>query len=394
MIRFTQELIRIRSYSLYEQAVAQRVQNLLEEMAYDLVFRDNAGNVIGILVGSAEGPAVLLNSHMDTVRPENEEGWTDSPLSGRVMGGRIYGLGASDCKGGLAAQIYAGHVLSRSSLPLRGTLVIAATVAEKNGCSVGVRYLMDDTLPKLGIRPDLAILSDPTALTLCNGHEGWIDIDVHIEGHDPVAVHSASETVYGNLMTPVDGQAVRGERLIVRVSKSSNRRNGETMEATVSACCRLHEGEGIQDSLDWVKCRALAAINLEKGISVDIHTRQERKHLYTGMVTQVVHCTSPWSTNSNDPILGRAQDALLDAGWKQVPIRRWQNSRLKTGSAGSVLVAEHHIPTFGFGPGEDGLADAPNESVDVEKLVAAAYGTSVLVQASIGAAHHGWASSR
>ena len=116
-------------------------------LGYDRVLVDDAGNIVGILFGREQGQTLLLNSHMDTVAAGNEEQWTVPPHAGLLHDGRLYGRGASDCKGGLAAQIYAGCLLKRSLLPMRGNVVVAATVAEENGRSVGVRNLIRSTLP-------------------------------------------------------------------------------------------------------------------------------------------------------------------------------------------------------------------------------------------------------
>jgi len=50
---------------------------------------------------------------MDTVPVGSEDAWEDNPFSGKVEAGKLFGRGASDCKGGLAAQIYAGALLKR-----------------------------------------------------------------------------------------------------------------------------------------------------------------------------------------------------------------------------------------------------------------------------------------
>ena len=159
VLHFARELVRTPSPSLAEAHVAKLVEKEMREIGYDRVIRDDYGNVVGIIHGGEGQPTLLLNSHMDTVSRTADA----SAGNGVWSDGRLYGVGASDCKGGLAAQVFCGLLLKRSLLPLRGNLVVAATVAEENGLSVGVRALLDETLPSLGMSPDYAVLGEPTS---------------------------------------------------------------------------------------------------------------------------------------------------------------------------------------------------------------------------------------
>ena len=166
-LAFAEELVRVPSVTLNEAKIAGLVEAKMREIGYDKVFRDEAGNVVGVMLGREAEPTVLLNSHLDTIAQAE----SNPP---RVENGRLYGMGAADCKGGLAAQVFTGALLRRSLLPLRGNLVVAATVAEENGRSTGVRVLMERTLPLLGMKPAFAILGEPTGLGLYYGHDGWM----------------------------------------------------------------------------------------------------------------------------------------------------------------------------------------------------------------------------
>ena len=123
----------------------------------------------------------------------------------------LHGLGASDCKAGLAAQIYAGALLKRSLLPLRGNLVVAATVSEERGGSPGLRHLMRDTLPSLDIQPDYAVLGEPTALSIYYGHDGSATFEVLIEGPDSFQVNDATHAVFESFRGRYSHAASAGE---------------------------------------------------------------------------------------------------------------------------------------------------------------------------------------
>ncbi|HEY3357700.1 MAG TPA: M20/M25/M40 family metallo-hydrolase [Polyangia bacterium] len=385
VVGLAQELIRIPSLSLAEGALADRIEDALHDLEYNLVLRDDYGNVVGVMLEDPAGPTVLLNSHMDTVAPRSEE-WERPPFAGEIVDGKLVGVGAADCKGGLAAQMYAGHLLHGTLLPLKGNLVFAATVAEENGCSVGLRYLLENTLPQLDLKPTFAILGEPTSLNLCYGHDGWVDADLTLESESLAKVEDALKLVARALdCTP--GQAhAKGGRTIM-CTRPPEFLNHDGHRAVVRVSRRLYAGESASSFIAWVQRRAETAAAPVGGVRVGAGAHTEKQRLYNGTTSQVKLQTEAWSTDPFDPMLDQAREALLAAGCECAP-RTWWLDRLGMGTAGSVLV-NRQIPTVGFGPGEESQAHAGNESCALASLTGAVYGTAVLAHRFIGARVYG-----
>jgi acetylornithine deacetylase len=131
-------------------------------------------SVIGRLPGAGGGRVLLLNAHMDTVG----FGAMDAPLVPRVEEGRLYGRGAYDMKGGLAAVLVAAATLARGER-LRGDLIVT-TVADEEHASIGTEAVLAH-LQAAGVRADGAIVTEPTDLQLCVAHKGfaWAMITTH-----------------------------------------------------------------------------------------------------------------------------------------------------------------------------------------------------------------------
>jgi len=87
--------------------------------------------VVGTWKGTGGGRSLLLNGHVDTIPVEPAAGWTHGPLSGHEAGERLYGRGASDMKGGLAAMTMAVRTLQRLGLRPRGDVVLEYVVDEE-----------------------------------------------------------------------------------------------------------------------------------------------------------------------------------------------------------------------------------------------------------------------
>lgn len=151
-----------------EAEAAELVRAALAAAGLDVVVQDAAPgrpNVIGVLEGSAPGPTVMFCGHLDTV---GVEGMAE-PFTPRELDGRLYGRGAQDMKGGVAAMVAAAAELAGSWT--RGRLVVVG-VADEEHLSLGAEALVR------AWTADMAIVTEPTDLRLAVGHKGfaWLDI--------------------------------------------------------------------------------------------------------------------------------------------------------------------------------------------------------------------------
>lgn len=390
-IAFARELVHTPSLSLDEAKVADLVEAKMHEAGYDRVFRDEAGNVIGLLLGREAEPTVLLNCHLDTVAlPETEA--ADAPVG--QVGGRLYGLGASDCKGGLAAQVFTAALLQRSLLPLRGNLVMAATVAEENGGSLGVRTLMEKTLPKLGLQPNYAILGEPTGMGLYYGHDGWLEMDICVEGSNPFHVDDAANAIFEDFgshrsVTPAKSADSEAETMSIRRPRFET--VGSFRRATIPVTRRLGLDEDAGQVMSQIKHSAMLVAQPSGAVAVQVAVRQETRKLYNGHKTQARQVTHAWSIDPFHSLMSRARQSLAAAGCEVRP-GKWQLGRLGMGTAGSVLVKEFNVPTIGYGPGNEEQAHSVGEYVDTAKITEAVYGTAAMVHGLIGIPVCGWSS--
>jgi succinyl-diaminopimelate desuccinylase len=134
-------------------------------------------NVIARREGAAPGPCVHFNSHIDVVQVGG--GWSLDPFAALVKDGKVYGRGACDMKGGLAASIIAVEALIDSGAKLPGALEISGTVDEESGGFGGVHYLAERgwfSTPRV----DHVIIPEPLNVDrVCIGHRGvwWAEIE-------------------------------------------------------------------------------------------------------------------------------------------------------------------------------------------------------------------------
>ncbi|MHB8652607.1 MAG: ArgE/DapE family deacylase [Terriglobia bacterium] len=147
-----------------EAGIARYVANFLRSAGLKTRVQKlgrNRANAVGVLRGRGGGRSLMLNGHLDTVGVAGME----APFSPRIDKGRLYGRGAQDMKGGIAAALLAAATLAAESR-LRGDLVIAA-VADEEHQSLGTRALIDE------IKTDAAIVMEPTGLEVATAHKGF-----------------------------------------------------------------------------------------------------------------------------------------------------------------------------------------------------------------------------
>ncbi len=182
--------------------------------AYARKDRDYAGrqNLQLTLAGSGRGKSLLLNGHMDTVPPGSAE-WTDGPWSGRMVDGRLYGLGSFDMKAGLAAQFAVTCALHRAGIRLGGDLVCESVVDEEWGGGGGT---LAGRLR--GAPMDACVIGEGTQLAIYRATRGGAVVDLTVEAGDPEHYFSSGELIspalhLGRLLQWVEGWVKRRARV-------------------------------------------------------------------------------------------------------------------------------------------------------------------------------------
>jgi succinyl-diaminopimelate desuccinylase len=121
-------------------------------------------------------PTLIVNGHLDTV-PVNVAGWTRDPFGGEVADGRLWGRGAADMKGGIAAAVEAVHAVRRAGhLPCN--LVFHLVADEEQGGRWGTRVLAESGR----VVGDACLVPEPTSLAACIAERGLVNLNVTLHG--------------------------------------------------------------------------------------------------------------------------------------------------------------------------------------------------------------------
>ena len=130
-----------------ETPVCEYVRDLLARDGIHADILESApgrGNLISGLEGASGRPGLMFMSHTDVVPIEDESKWRFPPFSATLSDGRIYGRGATDCKGLLTAQLMATLLLKRNGVPLQDDLILAAGADEEHGGRYGFGWLAEN----------------------------------------------------------------------------------------------------------------------------------------------------------------------------------------------------------------------------------------------------------
>ena len=183
LLSLAQELVRIRSFSGQEGEIAKFIAAKMEALGYDEVKIDRYGNVLG-RVGQGER-TMLFNSHSDTVKVTDEALWQVAPFSGEIVDGWLSGRGRGghesragglDLRGGAGET--AGSAGGQAGLRL-------GTVDEEYCDGVGLGLLLAESR----IRPDYAVICEPSGNLIATGHKGKAQVIIRTRG---VSAHGSA----------------------------------------------------------------------------------------------------------------------------------------------------------------------------------------------------------
>ncbi|MFY9402556.1 MAG: M20 family metallopeptidase [Candidatus Omnitrophota bacterium] len=180
LVKLTQRLIRIDSQNPPgdESRIALYVGSYLKNLGLKVKiyeFRPKRSNVIAFLRGKGK-KSLIVSPHLDTVPSGNN--WSLDPFSAKIVKGKIYGLGATDCKCNLASLMVAIKSIVEEGSLLPYNLIFAATADEESGSTLGLRPLL-----KKGIlRADEALVLDADDFEIIVAQKGLMHLKVKVRG--------------------------------------------------------------------------------------------------------------------------------------------------------------------------------------------------------------------
>ncbi|OHB82106.1 MAG: hypothetical protein A2W31_02630 [Planctomycetes bacterium RBG_16_64_10] len=321
-------------------------------------------NILARLDGApathAGGELLLWEVHQDTVPVD---GMTIDPFRPELRDGRIYGRGACDVKGGMAAMLCALDRLARARPVPRPTIVLACTVNEEFGFS-GASALGDLWSPAansiLPRRPDAAIVAEPTGLDVVVAHMGCVRWRCHALGH---AAHSC--------------QPERGTNAIYRMGHVVCAL--EAYQRCVIPSLPAHPRCGSPSvsvgtiiggtSVNTVPDRA--TIEIDRRLTPDEDPDQAYQALQAYLANRAVgegqlqHDPPLTARGLSDRHNGALASRLLAVARRQYPPCRPVGVRFGTDAA---VLADAGLPTVVFGPGSIDEAHTADEWLDLDQL--------------------------
>jgi succinyl-diaminopimelate desuccinylase len=181
LIKLIQHLIQIDSQNPPgdESRIAKFVAGYLKGLGLLVKtheFKKNRINVVAKLFSKGKKKSLLITPHLDTV-PAGKS-WKHNPFLGKIKQGKIFGLGATDCKGNLACSLEAINSLQEEGVVLDYNLIFAATADEETGSSLGLIPLLQKKI----LHPDAALVLDADDFHIVVTQKGLIHLKIKLEG--------------------------------------------------------------------------------------------------------------------------------------------------------------------------------------------------------------------
>lgn len=189
-ISLLKKLIETPSFSSEEEDTAKHIENWFQKHEIPFKRRNNNNIWATNLHFDENKPTLLLNSHHDTVKPNN--GYTKDPFKAIVEDGKLYGLGSNDA-GGCLVSLIATFTYFYAKPDLQYNLVIVASAEEESSGENGLNSMLS-IIPKI----DVAIVGEPTLMQLAIAEKGLVVFDAVVKGTSSHAAHPNTDNAIYN----------------------------------------------------------------------------------------------------------------------------------------------------------------------------------------------------
>jgi Acetylornithine deacetylase/Succinyl-diaminopimelate desuccinylase and related deacylases len=375
IIGLCRELIMAKSYSGCENNAAQVLESFFKSSGYDDTFVDEYGNVIGHIKGNMPGKTILFDGHIDEVPVTNISDWEYAPFGAEMHDGRIYGRGASDMKGAVAAMAYGAIDFAEDcNRDFAGDIFVAGVVHEE--CFEGVASRSVSEL----IKPDFVVIGEASNLNLKIGQRGRAEIKLETFG---VPAHSANPEKGVNAVykmsrlieeirkLPPTEHPVLGKGILELTDIKSDPYPGASVvpeHCTATYDRRLLVGETRESVLAPLQALIESMEKEDPELMAKVSYAVGEEKCYTGAAIQGERFFPGWLFEKDEAFITSILLELKIMGFSP------EITQYNFCTNGSHYAGEAGIKTIGFGPSLESLAHTINEYIEIDQLIKAEWG--------------------
>lgn len=354
VVKILQDLIRIDSQNPPgdESRIGVFVKNYLAKLGLEVKiyeFKPNRSNVLAYCGDPKAKSSLLITPHLDTV-PKGIS-WKCDPFGAGIRNGRIYGLGATDCKANIAVSLEAIRSLVEDKVKLDYRLVFAATADEETGSDLGLIPLLDKGI----LKPDAALVLDADDFGVVVTQKGLIHLKVKIKGkraHGAYpwlginAIDVAVKILAGLKKPGFFPPAARARYLREPTVNIGTIRGGDKVNIVADSC---------EFELDFRFLPGMSEQRILEKLKGLIRKYSARYKI------EIEGIQKPYSIAQGHPLVSSLKAAM----------KKFKIKPRVTGSEGATTITffqDKHIPAIASGFGTERCAHTPDEYAKIENL--------------------------
>jgi putative selenium metabolism hydrolase len=313
---------------------------------------------------------IVVDAHMDTVGVGDPGAWPHDPFAGKVEDGIVFGRGASDNKGAIAAGVYGGRLWAdRGYDGADVSLYVVGTVMEEDCDGLALGYVLTESVSDVSA----VVLGECTDLAVYRGHRGRMEMSITTRGQ---SAHASAPERGENAITAIapvvmevaalndrlasDDFLGKGSIAVTKIECETASLNAIPDKCTIYVDRRLTAGETVDSAL-----KEIASFSSIRGAEIEVLTHAEPS--YTGLVQETDKYYPTWVLDEDHPLVEAGVAAAQTALGSTPAIGKWAFSTNGVSSAGRL-----GIPTIGFGPSEERWAHTVLDQCPIDHLVASA----------------------
>ena len=329
-------------------------------------------NLVARLRGAGPGRRVVFNGHLDTYPVGPREAWSVDP-TGELRGERLYGRGASDMKGGIAASIVALAALAKVRTHWQGEVVLTLAGDEETMGPAGTQWLLDNLPWTVGDAVLIGDAGSPRVLRF--GEKGFLWVEIEARGRPAHGAHvhlgdNALDRLRAALdrlstLTELRPEAPAAVTTAIADSRSISEPLAGAGEADVLGRLTVNLGlveGGTSPNLVPAIAKAAVDIRIPVGLSIERVEAALRAALdLPGVSFRVVRRFAPNHTDPDDPLVRLCAAAAREVTGEAIAVN------MRVGGSDARWFRMRGIPTVVYGPTPHGMG-GPDEFVLVAEL--------------------------